>query len=85
MIIPMTQDADGVWQYDDQNENDMVFELEEISGRELTSYDVLLNDVAQWAGHEKAHAHLGMSHIFSLLAQPALLRRRHHGGFEKDH
>lgn len=58
MIIPMTQDADGVWQYDDPDENDMVFELEAISGHELTSYDVLLNDVAQWAGHEKYHSHL---------------------------
>lgn len=58
MIVEMTQDGDGVWQYDDPNENDMVFELEAISGHELTSYDVLLNDVAQWAGHEKAHTHL---------------------------
>ncbi len=58
MVIAMTQDEDGVWQYDDTAENDMVFELEEISGHELTSYDVLLNDVAQWAGHEKAHTHL---------------------------
>lgn len=58
MIIEMTQDDDGTWQYKDPDENDMVFELEAISGRELTSYDVLLNDVAQWVGHEKAHAHL---------------------------
>ncbi len=56
--IKMSQDTNGVWQYDDPQENDMVFELEAISGRELTSYDVLLNDAPQWAGHEKLHAHL---------------------------
>ncbi len=58
MIIEMTQDGDGVWQYIDSNENDMIFELETISGCELSAYDVLLNDVAQWVGQEKAHAHL---------------------------
>ena len=63
MIIPMTKNANGDWQYTDPAENDMVFELEAISGHELTSFDVLLNDVAQWAGYEKAHAHLvGLRH-----------------------
>jgi len=63
MIIKMTQDAKGVWRYDDPAENDMVYELEAVSGHELTSFDVLLNDVAQWAGYEKAHAHLvGLRH-----------------------
>lgn len=58
MIIQMTQDGDGNWLYDDADENDMVWELEEISGRELTSYDVLLNDVQQWVGREDEHAYL---------------------------
>ena len=63
MIIPMTKNANGDWQYTDPAENDMVFELDAISGHELTSFDVLLNDVAQWAGYEKAHAHLvGLRH-----------------------
>ncbi len=58
MIIPMTQDNNGAWQYDDPATNDMVYELEAISGHELTSFDVLLNDLVQWAGNEKAHARL---------------------------
>ena len=58
MIIEMTQDHNGVWLYNDPAENDMVFELEAISGMNLSAYDVLLNDSPQWAGHEVKQKHL---------------------------
>lgn len=51
-IIAMIQDGDGVWQYTDPDENDLVWELEQISGMNLSAYDALLNDAPKWAGHE---------------------------------
>ena len=54
MIIEMNQDGDGVWLYSDPAQTNLVFQLEAISGRDLTMYDVLLNDTAQWVGNEKA-------------------------------
>jgi hypothetical protein len=51
-IVEMIQDGDGVWQYTDPDENDLVWELEQISGMNLSAYDSLLNDAPKWVGHE---------------------------------
>ncbi len=58
MVINMTQNNDGLWSYDDPVQADMAFQLEAISGLDLTSYDVWLNDDAVWAGHEKTRTGL---------------------------
>lgn len=46
--------VDGVWQYADPAQTDLVFQLEAISGRDLTMCDVFLNDHTQWLGNEKS-------------------------------
>lgn len=61
MIIEMNQDADGVWAYTDPGQVDMIFQLEAISGLDLTSWDVMLNDDIQWEGHEAARQKLAAS------------------------
>jgi len=67
-IIAMNK-VDGSWKYTDPTENDLVYELEIISGIDLTSYDVLLNDSPQWAGHDAKRQRLAalrreLNHIF---------------------
>ena len=70
-IIAMTQDPYGDWEYTDTAENDMVFELEQISGINLSGYDALLNDEPKWVGHEEkrqilADLRLELAHHFRL-------------------
>lgn len=54
MTVSMIQDGDGGWSYVDPGQTDLVFQLEAISGLDLTPYDVWLNDPLAWSGHEKS-------------------------------
>lgn len=54
----LEQNREGEWEYTDPAQLEMVFELELFTARDLTGWDVLLQDVSAWQGHENTRAYL---------------------------